>query len=237
MSAARDQPIDPTVRGRLLSLSTRPRRIHEHPLVLAPRGLEAFSNKELFGADEPGSGERILELGSGWGEFALGWLAQRPTDRYVAVESKSDRIQKTVRRADRTGTDRLRLIPVNFNWFLEEFFPPRCFDRIIVNFPDPWPKRRHWKHRLITERFPFRLENLLRPGGVVHIATDCGPYARKILAIFRRADRFASLFEFPHYRRLRPADMLATRFEEIEIALGRRPYYQAWRLQESVVTP
>ena len=229
-----ENAVPKVIRDRLLSLTIRPRRIHEHPLVLVPRADRAFSYEELFGPDNR-DGENILELGSGWGEFALAWLEKRPDDCYVAVEANPHRLGGTARRAERKGLNHLRLLPVNFNWFLEEFLPARAFDRIIVNFPDPWPKRRHWKHRLVDARFPGRAENLLRPGGVVHIATDHGPYARRILGVFRRAPSFGAQFPFPHYVRSRPAGILPTRFEEIHLSNGLRPYYQAWVLRESTL--
>ncbi len=230
-----------TVRERLLSLTLRPRRIHGDPRVLVPGSLRPFSTAELFAPPDEGSGEpegrRILELGSGWGEFALGWLQAHPGDRYLAIEAKSDRVGRALRGADRLGVRGLRFLVLNFSWFLEEFLPPFAFDLIIINFPDPWPKRRHWKHRLIRGGFPARAENLLRPGGVVHIATDYGPYARRILSIFRRAPQFEAIYDFPNYVRTRPPGFPPTRFETIHLAEGRTPYYQGWQLRSGPVTP
>lgn len=220
--------MQPEIRQKLMELTTRERRVHSHPWVLRPTGLAPFSEEELLVSGQ--TGRRILELGSGWGEFCIGWLETYPDDCYVALEIKADRIARLLSKARRLGQVRLRVLPVNFNWFLPEFFPPQCFDRIIVNFPDPWPKRRHWKHRTVNAGFPDRIENLLRASGTVHIATDYGPYARKILRIFRNSKKFRPALDPPHYTRTRPQGLPPTRFEQIHLELGHVPYYQTWQV-------
>ena len=215
------------LRERLFQLSVRHRRVHDHPLVIRPEAPEPLSPEILF----PGSeGRRVLELGSGWGEFCLEWLEAHPLDQYIAFEIKSERIKNLLSRADKLGIDRLRIIPVNFNWFLEDFLPPGLFDYMIVNFPDPWPKKRHWKHRLVQDDFPTRAARLLRVGGQIALATDHGPYARKILSVFRKSPQFEAAYPHPHYLRVRPADLPSTRFEKTHLQAGLRPYYQRWLL-------
>lgn len=168
----------------------------------------------------------ILELGAGWGEFLVKWMKDNPEDEYVAFEVKGDRIKRILKNAS-AMQHRLRIIPVNFNWFLFDILPENAFDWIIINFPDPWPKKRHWKHRLIDEQFPYRAASLLRKNGVIHIATDYGPYARKILRNFRRCELYQSTMENPDYRRANPG-FPVTKFEMI--TAERIPYFQQWRI-------
>jgi tRNA (guanine-N7-)-methyltransferase len=214
---------------RLFQLATRRRRLHEHPLVIVPVGREPLPRDLLFTGDGPA----VLELGSGSGEFAIRWILEHPDINYVAFEVKGDRIKKTLKAADRNEITNLRIIPVNFNWFLTEILPARSFNTVIVNFPDPWPKRRHHKHRLVNSAFPERIAALLTPGGFIHLATDYGPYARRMLGAFRRSPLFEPLFPFPNYMRERPEGFPETKFEKLHRSEGKRPYYQQWRLTDA----
>lgn len=228
----------PQLSAKLFAIASRSRRIHSFAEVLVPERPEPLEPARLFRSPADAS-RRILELGSGWGEFLIGWLRQHPQDQYVAFEIKSDRIKKTVKRLGRLRQEsgaavHARIVPVNFNWFLESILPPHSFDWIIVNFPDPWPKRRHWKHRLVQRDFPARVASLLRPDGdgIVHLATDYGPYARRMLRIFRDSPLFEPVYDFPHYLRRRPDDVPPTRFETITTQLeGRTPYYLRFRIK------
>ncbi len=241
--------------ARLFHIATRHRPIHDQPEVIVPAAADlpipasslfrpdAGESSLLANARDGQAGEglaaahpqrrRILELGSGWGEFLVAWLKQHPGDDYVAFEIKSDRIRRTLKHVRKREGAHLRLIPVNFAWFLETILPPASFDWIIVNFPDPWPKRRHWKHRLVQPDFPERMTGLLRPGGQIHLATDYGPYARRMIRYFRRAPNFEAIFEGPGYLRQRPEDVPPTRFEQITgEGEGRTPYFTRWRLRD-----
>lgn len=211
---------------RLISIVTTKRKLHEDPRILVPDPRKRFLPSELFDDSEK---RRILELGSGWGEFCVEWKKVHRDDQYVALEVKGDRIKKFIGKIDRNNLEGIKILPINFNWFLEAFFPENTFDLCIINFPDPWPKKRHWKHRLVQQNFPEKMSRLLKAGGVVYLATDYGPYARKILSIFRKRDDFESVFDWPGYLRTRPADYPSTRFETIHLADQKRPYYMAWR--------
>ena len=220
--------VSDSVRKKLITISTRKRPIHNHSSVLFLEGVEAIPPGRLFCGK---GGQRILELGSGWGEFCVSWMENHPEDSYVAFEVKGDRIRRLTRNLDRREIGGVRILPVNFSWFLEELLPEKSFDWIIVNFPDPWPKKRHWKHRLVQGDFPDRMKRLLRPGGVIHLATDYGPYARKMLSLFRKRSDFAPVYPWPHYLRSRPANWPSTRFEEMQTEIGKIPYYQRWVLR------
>ncbi len=213
------------VRERLFQITTRPRPLHGRTGIVVPRTPEPIPAEQLFTRPES---RHILELGAGWGEFCAAWTLAHPEDEYVAFEIKGDRIRRLLRHLERGGIARVKIIPINFSWFLEEILPPRSFDLIIINFPDPWPKKRHWKHRLIDAGFPDRMLSILRPGGGIYVATDYGPYARKILRAFRDCARYQAVYPWPGYRRERPADFPTTRFEQIHLAGGLRPYYQLW---------
>ncbi|MCB1173592.1 MAG: tRNA (guanine-N7)-methyltransferase [Leptospiraceae bacterium] len=217
---------NPEIEQRLWQQVTRRRPWHTEPEILVPTECTPFKESILFA--EP-TNFRVLELGSGWGEYAGAYLKDHPDHNYIAFEIKVDRILNTLRLVRRSGAHALRMIPVNLNWYFEQILPPAAFDLVIVNFPDPWPKRRHWKHRLIQSPFPDALGSLLRPGACLQVATDYGPYARRMLSIFRQHPRFKSLVQDPDYRRERFASAYSTKFERIQRAAGKRPYYMSWQ--------
>ena len=221
----RVEPRDLT--NKLFRIAVRPHRLHEDPRVVLPEAIQPVAFESVFREKDS---FKVLELGTGWGEFALEWLAAHPEHEYLAMEVKYDRVFTMLKKAGRAGIANLKVIPINFNWFLESILPRDVFDLIIINFPDPWPKRRHWKHRLVQTGLPERLAPLLRKSGSIFLATDYGPYARRMLRVFRDSSLFEPIYDFPHYLRRRPDEHPGTRFEEMTMAQGRTPYYQKWRI-------
>lgn len=215
---------------KLFEIVKKPSRLKSHPFMVVPSSFTKFSKDDLFKSDDS---IHILELGSGWGEFALAWLEKNPTHEWLALEVKPDRIRNLQIEAEKKAISGLRILQLNFSWFLEELLPDNSFDLIIVNFPDPWPKRRHWKHRLVQSDFPARIAPLLRPGGKLHLATDYSPYARRMLSVMRKTELFEPVFTNPDYRRERPDDFPPTKFERSQIAQGYQPYFQQWTLVDT----
>ncbi|TGK07208.1 methyltransferase domain-containing protein [Leptospira semungkisensis] len=167
-------------------------------------------------------GTYYLELGSGWGEVAVALAKANPNTGYILMEKKADRIRKTFRDLSQQGIENVRLLSVNFNWFLEEIFEEGIFDEILLNFPDPWPKRRHHKHRTLNPRFLDTVHFLLRQGGKFHFATDYGPYARRGIRFFRDDSRFK---QEDHEFSLTREGFPISYFEEEKREAGSRIYY------------
>ncbi len=216
---------------KLFALAKKRSRLYAHPQVVPLCSLAPLPELLLF---RSGERRRILELGCGSGEFLFQWLSKNPEDDYITFEIKAKRIAKTLRHASQIQSKpHLRIIACNFQNFLEEILPPHSFDMVIVNFPDPWPKRRHWKHRLVQKDFDKKIQSLLRfAGSKLYLATDYGPYARKMLACLRNSKYFLPVYPWPHYLRTHPEEMPYSYFEKIHLEAGRRPYYMAWQLQE-----
>lgn len=215
-----------TLQQKLFKIASRERSYFSHPAVIHWKEFRPLKVDELF---ERSNSKRVLELGSGWGEFALEWATRHRDQDLVAMEIKPDRIRATLKKMKGAQLINLRILPVNFSWFLSELFPPGCFDIVFVNFPDPWPKKRHWKHRLIQQDFPPVIHRLTRPGALLHIATDHGPYSRRILQRFRQyPDLWKSRMPNPGYVLDRPEGIPETRFERIQSGLGFRPRFMQW---------
>ena len=213
---------------KLHKIATRLRKIHKISNTIYWNGMEELDLEKIFSSKK--EDRYILELGSGWGEFASEWIRKYPKDKYLAMEIKNDRIAKSIKVVyEKNPEAKFKVLPINFNWFLEKTLPKQSFDIIIINFPDPWPKRRHWKHRLIQKDFPHRIQTLLRPSGKIYLSTDYSPYARKILGIFQKAKGFKSLYPRPYYTREHSKLFPYTYFEKLQKEkLKRAPYYFSW---------
>lgn len=212
----------PELRQKLLSIARR--RVIDHPFIVQPDESGRISREKLT-LGHPAQ-KAVLELGAGSGEFLGAYAASHPDELYAAFEIKWDRIRLILKRLGKQGLQNVRIVPVNFSWLLESLLPHSFFDTVIIYFPDPWPKKRHWKHRLVQPGFPDRLIQLLKPDASVYLATDYGPYARRMLRTFQRKD-FRPLLPEPFFSRENPFG-IQTRFESIT-GQARKPYFMAFQ--------
>lgn len=214
------------LKEKLFSIAVKERSYTRHSKIILPNSRSPLSRERLF----PGRGNRnVLELGAGWGEFIVNWALQNPGDNAVTFEVKADRIQNLLTQLDKKKIESVRVIPVNFSWFLEEILPPGVFDLVFVNFPDPWPKRRHRKHRLVNPDFPERIYGLMKPGAVIHLSTDYTPYARKMIHAFRNHNGFTALTGGIGLTPVRPDGIPETRFERMQKKAGYKPLFTQWK--------
>lgn len=164
----------------------------------------------VFGRDAP----LVVEVGSGSGEHVVGCALARPEHDHVAIELYPPGIRNTVRALDREEIGNVRLVRVPARRALETMFADGSVGAVHALFPDPWPKRRHRKRRLVDRGFMALVARKLAPGGAFRSATDWEDYARDI----RRAAAEAGLVvcEDP------PARPVITRFEARAAREGRR---------------
>jgi tRNA (guanine-N7-)-methyltransferase len=102
---------------------------------------------------------------------------------------------------------------------------PGSLDRVFILFPDPWPKRKHRKRRLVNSSLLDLLARALKPGAELRIATDIGDYARTMLETFQLEPRFLWQAESPADWRMQPSDWVETKYESKAAEAGRRRYY------------
>lgn len=160
----------------------------------------------------------ILEIGPGKGEFILSLARENPGIHFVAVEYRRFRFQKICRNIERLDLKNLFIIYGDARECLARLFPNNFFEKIFVLFPDPWPKKRHAKHRLLKPRLIRELQNLLKEGGEILNATDAGFYSEQILTSFAEVGGFrCEATASPH----------PTYFEQKWKAMGRKIDY--WR--------
>jgi tRNA (guanine-N7-)-methyltransferase len=131
-----------------------------------------------------------IELGSGDGSFLLHWSQAHPGRNFIAVERLLGRLRKIDRKGRRAGLRNLRAIQIESSYFLQYLAPAGVCQALHLYFPDPWPKRRHQRHRLVNERFPHLLRRVLVPGGRVYLRTDNAPYFEQMREVLAGAPDF-----------------------------------------------
>ena len=176
--ARRDGRVHPKI-----ARAWRPR--HEELLVHPQRGERdasldprwRFDPVMAFGRSAP----LVVEIGSGVGEVVLASAAAHPQWDHLAVEVYRPGAAKTVLRADRAGLGNVRVLQADAAALLRTGLEPASVAEIRIFFPDPWPKARHHKRRLITPATLRDAAQVLSPGGVLRLATDWADYAASML--------------------------------------------------------
>lgn len=140
----------------------------------------------LFSKDQP----LEVELGTGDGSFLAEYAARHPERNFIGVERLLGRIRKMDRKGRRRGLTNLRGVRIESSYFLEYLLPLHWTGAIHIYFPDPWPKRKHRRHRLVNERFPSVAERALAPEGIVYLRTDDQDYFSQMQAVFGASTAF-----------------------------------------------
>jgi tRNA (guanine-N7-)-methyltransferase len=164
-----------------------PRLPLRHPLVefeLDPRALLAERDPSArwtaaFGEVRP----LRIEIGVGNSDFLIEVALAQPGFNYLGFEYSPKRVAKFLQRVRLRGIETIRLTRLNAAAWLADLVAPATVDRFYINFPDPWPKRRHTKHRLIQPGTSALLARLLVPGGGISLRTDSAAYAAQMLSV------------------------------------------------------
>ena len=192
----------------------------ENLLVHLRSIVEPLVLNEIFSVPQP----LEVELGCGNASFLLEF-AQRHRDRYfIGVERLLGRIEKLDRKGRRAGLTNLRGIRIESSYLLQYLLPPHSADAIHVYFPDPWPKKRHHKNRLINEDFPALARTALAPAGKVFLRTDDAPYFEQMTEVFAAAQDFKKIETPPDLTEL------LTDFERHFTAKGIKTLRAAYQL-------
>ena len=148
--------------------------------------LEPLALTELFSQPQP----LEVELGCGDASFLVEYARLHPEINFIGVERLLGRIQKLDRKGLRLGLKNLRGVRIESAYFLQYLLPRHCAAALHIYFPDPWPKKKHRKHRLINERFPTLAETVLHAGGTVYLRTDDVDYFQQMQEVFAAATQF-----------------------------------------------
>jgi tRNA (guanine-N7-)-methyltransferase len=157
------------------------RRAREHllPRFGIPFSREPLDLERAFGRTAP----KILEIGFGMGETTADIAARHPANDYLGVEVHSPGVGALLKRIDELKLANVRVIQHDAVEVLEHMIPPASLAGVHLFFPDPWPKKRHHKRRLIQPPFVALLTSRMEPGAYVHAATDWEDYAQQIMEV------------------------------------------------------
>lgn len=148
--------------------------------------FEPLPLARLFPSPEP----LEVEIGCGDGSFLAAYAAQHQEKNFLGIERLLGRIRKLDRRAIRLRLDNLKILRIEASYCIQYLLPPKSIRACHIYFPDPWPKKKHRKRRLITQKFAENLAGALKPGGQVFLRTDNEGYFRQILETFGKNPRF-----------------------------------------------
>jgi tRNA (guanine-N7-)-methyltransferase len=146
-------------------------------------------------------------------------LQQEPEKDFIGIEVHPPGVGRLINNAGKLQLANLRVYLADAIDVLEDCIPENSLDRIQIYFPDPWHKKKHNKRRLVQPEFVARLRRYLKPGGVLHLATDWEPYAEHMLEVMEVAEGFANLAG-PGQFSPRPDYRPVTKFEKRGERLG-----------------
>ncbi len=183
-------------------------------------------NWEIFGIELKGQIDplnifpdrtsQIMEIGTGMGEGTAIIAQSFPECGFIGVEVHKPGLGALLGHIEKLGISNLRLIEEDAHIILRDHFADESFDAFHLFFPDPWPKHRHWKRRIIQKAFLQLIHQKLKVNGYIHIATDWVPYAERMEGAFKESDLFdGGVIERPNWRPL-------TKFEVQGIRKGHK---------------
>ena len=149
----------------------------------------------------PTSDAVIMEIGFGMGEATVIIAKNHPNNGYIAVDVHPPGIGKLLARIVDNDLTNLKVIEDDVHVVLQHMIPDESLDGIHLYFPDPWPKKKHNKRRIVNEGFLQLIHPKIKTGGFIHIATDWVPYATSIQEVFAASRLFTGgVIEKPEWR-------------------------------------
>lgn len=154
--------------------------------VTLPSIVETLDVAQFFPKGQP----LEVELGCGDASFLVEYARRHPGKNFIGVERLLGRLQKLDRKGRRLGLTNLRGLRIESAYFLQYLLPSHAASALHLYFPDPWPKKRHRKFRLVGENFPALARKALASNGTVFLRTDDADYFQQMNEVFGAAREF-----------------------------------------------
>ena len=196
------------------------------PRFGVPYRSEPVDLAGLFGRSAP----VVAEVGSGMGDTTARIAAANPGTDYLAIEVHTPGVGSLLKQLGEAGIGNVRVVQHDAVEVLRDMVPPASLAGIHIFFPDPWPKKRHHKRRLVQAGFAALAASRLRPGGYLHVATDWEDYAYRVLEVLEATVGLVN--DAPSGFSARPAWRPETRFERRGLKLGHGVWDIVFRRQE-----
>ena len=179
---------------------------------------------KVYGNDNPVH----LEIGSGRGEFLVQTATENGKVNFLAVELKEKRIKTIIRQLDPKIHKNIRVVKLFVDEKITDYIQEGSFQMVYIIHPDPWPKRKHHKNRLIQHDFIDVLWKILKPGGIIQLSTDHEEYANWIIQHFLERKDFESIYNKGFTMDLEEAH-IETFFEKKKKKEGFLPFFMKYR--------
>ena len=183
------------------------------PKYSIPYSESPLDLDQIFGREAP----KILEIGYGMGETTVAIAKAHPENDYLGIEVHTPGVGSLLRQIEEAGLCNVRIIQHDAVEVVRNAIPPSSLAGVHIFFPDPWPKTRHHKRRLIQPQFVSLLCERMKPGAYLHATTDWEEYAQQILDVLSAEPRLANTTD---RFALRPKSRPLTKFEQRGLKLG-----------------
>lgn len=132
----------------------------------------------------------VVDLGCGEGSFLVAMAQCHPDKNFLGIERLLGRVNSTAHKIDKGKIDNARVLRLETSYAVRYLLPPESAETFYLLFPDPWPKRRHRRRRVVREEFLDSIHEALIPGGTLHVATDQRDYFEHLKRITSQLDGF-----------------------------------------------
>lgn len=170
-----------------------------------------------------------LEIGSGKGEFISQYPISHPSWNFIGMEMSEKRIRNCLKKLSIENNHNVRLFRHKADAGIAELFRKESLSGVFIQHPDPWPKRRHHRRRLIQQDFLSALAEIMKPGAQVQISTDHEDYSAWIVEEFLASPHFICLQDDPIQGRYNLDEHIVTWYEEEQRRLGYPPYFMLYK--------
>lgn len=194
------------------------------PAENKPFIFPGWSHPDVFGNDQPVN----VEYCSGNGDWIANKAQQHPELNWVAVEKKFDRVKKIWAKIKNRQLSNLFVICGEAYASTKTYFTDQTISEVYINFPDPWPKNKHAKHRIIQSEFVQEMWRILRPESPFTFVTDDIPYSEWFTDVMQKSSGFQSLFPEPFYTHEQP-NYGSSYFEELWRSKGKIIRYHQYK--------
>ena len=176
-----------------------------------------------------------LEIGFGMGNFLIEMAAKEPASNFIGIDFYHKGIRKLMARIKKLQLENIRVVYGDIRSKISILFKDKELNTIYINFPDPWPKKRHIKRRLIKPEFIKQLAQKLNFEGITYLATDSENYAHEILEYFNAETLFQNIDSQKGFLKER-IDLPKTKYEKNFINAGEKIFYLEYVRIEAVST-
>jgi len=135
-----------------------------------------------------------FEIGFGNGDSLIKLAVRNPEINYFGIDRKMDRVRTALKKLNKIDRIPNLIIARSGTEYLDKVITDSSFDEIIMNFPDPWPKKKHHKNRTVDEKFIQELHRQLKPGGSFRFSSDHEEYSLEVVELFAGSDIFENLY-------------------------------------------